>query len=409
MRPWRWLLLTLGLLLSLNASARVALYEGDDVQLYYGGYVRSLTSWQSVDEGASFLYQANGFDPESFALQSIIARSEIKFSALDLLTLELHGRYALTFATEPIFTGGGLIGAGAGVSQPPTRSLDLSAFLWDSPKGRFETDVDRLVLRFYLGDADLSIGRQAITWGNSTLFSVSDIWSSFSPFDLDTSQKRGTDAIRAVWALNQSVELDFILADRGSVEDLSGGIRALFYLSFGELYVGAAKTYEDVALGLGLSADIHTVKLRGEVMGRYDTERSEFELPRATLGVDWFYSDAFMWGVELHLNGFGTLAESDAEYVSHVASEGALLRGEGYLMGLAYAGTYLSYRPHDLVTLSTSALVNLLDPSALLNWALNWEVLESVDLSMGAYHGLGSGFEFGLSGHMIYLQVAAYF
>jgi hypothetical protein len=125
--------------------------------------------------------------------------------------------------------------------------------------------------------------------------------------------------------------------------------------------------------------------------------------------VDWFYSDLFVWGVELHLNGFGTDDTSDMGYLSHAVQEPALTRGEGYLLGLLYAGTYLSYRLHPLISLSGSAMVNLLDPTALLSWSIGWEVLQSVDLSIGGYHGVGEGFEFGLSGHMGYLQLAAYF
>ena len=204
-------------------------------------------------------------------------------------------------------------------------------------------------------------------------------------------------------------ELDVIVADRGSVEDLSGGVRAQFYLNFGEVFVAAAKSYEDLALAAGLSADVDTVKLRGEVMARFDLDKGELELPRATVGLDWFYSDSFMGGVELHFNGFGTDDTSDMGYLSHAAQEPALTRGEGYLLGQLYAGTYLSYRPHELITLSGSALMNLSDPSALISWSLGWEVLQSVDLSIGGYHGAGEGLEFGLSGHLGYLQVSAYF
>ena len=410
MRPSSCLAGILLVALATPAAARVALYEDEDVQLYYGGYLRSFTAWQTLDDDARGLYALQGLSFGDFALQSVIGRTEFKLSAGDWFTADVHSRYAWTLATQPILTSdGAMMGAGAGVSVAPRRSLDLSSSIVAEPKHTFEADVDRLVLRFYLGDVDLSVGRQAVTWGHSNLFTVSDVWSAFSPFDLDTSQKRGIDAVRAVWAVTDTVELDVIVADRGSVDDLSGGVRTLVYLDFGELYVAAAKTYEDLALAAGLSADIDTVKLRGEVMARFDTERSEVEMPRATLGVDWFQSDSLMVGAEVHLNGFGTSDTEDMGYLLHASQEAALGRGEGYLLGLLYAGSYATYRPHHLLTLSGSVMMNLLDPTALLTWSATLEVMESVDLGLGGFHGVGDGAELGLYGHLGYFQLAAFF
>ena len=62
-----------------------------------------------------------------------------------------------------------------------------------------------------------------------------------------------------------------------------------------------------------------------------------------------------------------------------------------------------------IVSRVRTAMVNLLDATALMSWSVGLEVMESVDLSIGGYHGAGEGFEFGLSGHLGYLQVAAYF
>ena len=396
-------------LVASSASARTALYEGDDLQLYYGGYLRSFMSWQALDEKAQALMaQGNEHRVSDVAMHALIGRSEFKLSAADWFTAEVHSRLDWSMATAPVFDGA-QIGAGAGVSVVPRRSLNWATGLIEDADHRLEFDIDRLLVRFYLGDVDISLGRQAVTWGNSILFAVSDIWTNFSPFDLDTSQKRGIDALRVVWGINDWVELDLIIADRGSVEDLSGGLRVQFYLSFGEAYMSALKSYEDLALGAGIAADLDSVKLRAEVMGRLDTDTMTLEVPRATLGADWFHSDSFMAGIEVHLNGFGATQSSENAYLTRAIEEPAFARGEGYLLGLLYTGTYLTYRPHDLISLSMSTMVNLLDPTALLSWSASVEVLESVDLALGGYHGLGEGLELGLSGHLGYVQLAAYF
>lgn len=393
------------------ASARIPIVETDDVQLYFGGYLRSFTAWQVVDDSVVDLTKLLTPDSvfEELGLQSTIGRAEFKLSALDLLTFEVHSRWQWNVASQPILGEGSAGFAGAGVSVEPTRSVDLSSDIIKQPNHSVNHDLDRLLLRFYFGEVDMSVGRQALTWGNSTLFSVADIWTTFSPFDLDTSQKRGIDALRVVWGVTDKVELDFLVADRGSVEDISGGVRANIYLPFGDLYVAAAKNFEDVALATGLSASIDTVKMRGEVMGRFDIDNKEFELPRATLGVDWFPLTEFIMGVEAHFNGYGTQdADTAFDYLSFGNTSEAHTRGEAYLLGRWYAGAYFNYRPHELVNITTSVMVNLTDPTALITWGLSYEVAASVDLGLGGLHGVGDGFELGAFGQMLYLQMAAY-
>jgi len=49
----------------------------------------------------------------------------------------------------------------------------------------------------------------------------------FSPFELDQEEKAGIDAVRIIIPVGDLSELDLIVADKGSVDDLSGG----FHLS----------------------------------------------------------------------------------------------------------------------------------------------------------------------------------
>jgi len=42
------------------------------------------------------------------------------------------------------------------------------------------------MLHLYLDQFDVTLGRQAITWGVAKLFPSADLWSQFSPFELDT-------------------------------------------------------------------------------------------------------------------------------------------------------------------------------------------------------------------------------
>lgn len=385
------------------ASARIPIVETTPFQMSIAGYLRAFTGYQrpaqDIIDGLVL--------PEELVLHAQVTRLELKMSAWDIVTLEVHSRFYWLVTSEPLLGSGG---AGVGVSTPPPRTVDLSSVLTEGDRHRVEHDIDRLALRFFLGPADLSIGRQAVSWGTALLFGVSDLWTTFSPFDLDTSQKRGIDAVRAVIGVSDTVELDLVLADRGSVDDLSGGLRATFYLDFGDVYVASAKIYDEVVLAAGVSAAVDTVKLRAEVIGLFDIDDEAFELPRATLGVDWFQSADFVLGVEGHFNGEGAPVGADnAEYLAHALSSEPLSRGEVYLMGRWYAGMYANYKPHPLVSMTLSTMMNLTDPTAMLTWSLGYEIAQDVDFSLGGLHGLGDDLELGGYGQLVYLQLNAFF
>ncbi len=110
---------------------------------------------------------------------------------------------------------------GFGVSVIPGRRWDLSSVFVDQERLRVWHDVDRLSLTWYNDVADVTVGRQAITWGISNVYPVADLWAQFSPFELDTEEKPGIDAVRVLSYPGQRLELDAVVADRGSVQRLS--------------------------------------------------------------------------------------------------------------------------------------------------------------------------------------------
>jgi len=85
---------------------------------------------------------------------------------------------------------------GFGVSVIPGRRWDLSTQFVEQDRLRVWHDIDRLSLTWYSDFADITAGRQAITWGISNVYPVADLWAQFSPFELDTEEKPGIDAVR---------------------------------------------------------------------------------------------------------------------------------------------------------------------------------------------------------------------
>jgi hypothetical protein len=392
-----------------RVHAEQGLVEGPRSRLALGGYAMTLGGLQRLDvEVAPGAPQP----ADHLGLAATVLRLEWKAELGQHLTAELHQRAFLRTSSQPI--GGGKLGLGA--SAVPRRTLDLRSVAYDEDQLLLEHDIDRLAVRANLGDVDVSLGRQAITWGFASLFPVADLWTTFSPFELDTSQKRGIDALRILYSHSRSLELEGVLADRGSVRDLSAGLRAITYLSTTDVYLAVSKQWRELMALAGAGAVLGSFRLRGDVVGPYDLDQKAVVRPRAALGVDYLRARVTLT-VEGHYNGTGVAHAS--EYLAHLTASPVVARGESYLLGRWYAGTAIRGKLSELFQAGLTALCNLRDPSAVLAASITYQVSQETSLSLGAFQGVGQRpylgptselrSELGSVGGLYYLSLSAFF
>ncbi|MEZ4461953.1 MAG: hypothetical protein R3E66_19965 [bacterium] len=193
---------------------------------------------------------------------------------------------------------------------------------------------------------DLTLGRQAVTWGVSLLFPVADFWTQFSPFELDTSQKRGVDAVRFLTYPGDRVGGDAIVVDRGAVDTPSGGVRMGWSTDAADYHLMLTRNYDTLLVRHG--------RCSGFGLSRVSTARSpplvesswQLERPRATLGLN-VLRTKYTVTTEYHFNGFG----SD-DVIGSLTSP-RVARGEQYLAGQHYSlGIAGSYTPREFITFS---------------------------------------------------------
>jgi hypothetical protein len=273
-----------------------------------------------------------------------------------------------------------------------------------------------LSLTWYTDPADVTAGRQAITWGISNVYPVADLWAQFSPFELDTEEKPGVDAIRILSYPRDGLELDAVVADRGSSRLLSAGLRANLGLPWADLYAGGGKFWREVIGLAGISAPLGSYKLRAEGALPYDLDREGFQLPRVTLGVDRLGGET-MISAEYNFNGIGKTNSKD--YLN-VLGDPRYAQGETYFLGRHNLGGTVAWTPgNDRLSLSLTGLCNLQDPSTAFVPNLTYDFGQNTRLSAGALVSFGDTpmfepalelkSEFGTYGNFVFSVLSVYF
>ena len=386
------------------AAAQIELVDGDGPRVAVGGYARWLVVGH--DPRTDFPGAA-----ERSLLQAGVGRLRWRVRGERWL-LELHQRLGARWSSKPRAP----TVLGFGVSAVPTR-WDLESVLLEREQLRVAHDVDRLALTVYSGLADLTVGRQAVTWGWAALFPVADLWSRFGPYELETEEKPGLDAVRALAYPDERLVLDLVAADRGAARDASVGARLAAIFPAGDLYLAAGKLWRELLLIGGAALLLDEVKLRGEAVLPRGLDAGGWHQPRVTAGADWIRGRWTLSG-EIHYNGIGT---SSPERYPGVLLDPRIARGESYFLGRWYGGAAGGWSATDRLTLSASLLANLLDPSASFSPVGTWDLGQRGRVSAGALltagkrpYSTGGSIpalpsEFGAYGHLLFAQAGVYF
>lgn len=390
-----------------SAAGQITLFDHQDRSLGLSGYVRALTGVHDQGFDVPGASRRSGFHGEVVRLKWQLRSGS--------WVVDAHNRLQARVASG----GGGTPVAGFGVSRTPARSVDLRSDLVSAAGIDVWHDIDRLSLTVYTPAADLTLGRQPITWGVSAIFPVADLWAQFSPFELDTEEKPGIDAVRALFYPAERLEVDAVVADRGSLEDLSAGVRATLGLSSADVWMGAGKLWSQIMAMGGITVLLDEVRLRVEAVLPWELEREGDALddPRVTLGADWIRGRLALTG-EYHFNGLG--AADPAGYLERLGSE-SFGRGESYYLGRHYLGAGASWAPDEQgrLHLALSALVNADDGSAAFTPTLSWDAGPATSLSAGSLISVGqkpalvppAGLrsEFGAYGRLWFTRLSVYF
>jgi len=310
-----------------------------------------------------------------------------------LMSQPRHDAWQLDLAWETFLTLSTRRGGGIGTTLGAPSSgewLPLQGTLTSGAHGTWRHRVDRMALRYTAHGAEITVGRQAISWATTLLLTPADPFAPFDPSDPFREYRAGVDAARVLLTPGPFSEVDVVarVADTPAGHKVTAVARMRGTVHGVELSGWGGTVYGEPATALGVTLTAAGAALRGEIEVR---RRGAMSLTRAAVGADrsWEVAGRTLYlGIEYQHDDFGALRAVNlpAVFLSVPAA-----RGELQVFGRDEAAVQTTFQVDPLVGLELLSLLNLHDHSALIAPALSWSATSALTIRAGAFVGAGRG------------------
>ena len=265
--------------------------------------------------------------------------------------------------------------------------------------------LDRLSLTFMPTWGSISVGRQAITWGNGLLFNPMDLFNPFSPTDIDRDYKVGDDMISVQIPVADTGDFQILYVPRrdpstADVEMDQSSLAGKVRLALGttEFDLMGAKHYKDAILGFGSTGYLRDAAWRFNMIYTFleeDAEKYGFLTFVTNMDYSWIWWEKNCYGfLEIYYTNLGDNDYGNAYRDPEILER--LSRGERYTLGRAYFGGNIQVEFHPLFNTYLTVINNLEDPSGVIQPRAVWDMAQDIQIIFGGnfYYG-GSNTEYG--------------
>ncbi len=267
--------------------------------------------------------------------------------------------------------------------------LSLGGDFHSGERAEWRHRFDRLNLRVDLGaSADLTVGRQPVSWATTLVLTPADPFSPFDPADPFREYRIGVDAARLRYYRGAFTQFEVVArpARIGERETLTLLGRASTNAAGWDLGGWAGVVHDTFGAAGFLSGAVGLWALRAEAAVRDLEGRTSL---RAAIGLDRTFlvaeRDLYIV-IEYQHDG---LAAASPDQLLATATSRAFAQSEMQVLGRDTGVMQLSYALHPLVSASALWLGSLRDGSFLVSPGLGYSATESLALRLGAFLGVG--------------------
>jgi hypothetical protein len=345
------------------------------------------------------------------------------YQRLRLMLGPALGPLRLEAAYEQLFlyqqTAGAAFGALAPGAAPATGDwLGLDWTLAQRGHVLWRHRFDRLNVALPRGGYEVRVGRQAISWATTLLFTPADPFAPFDPSDPFREYRSGVDAARVQVYPGPFSSLDFVVRPERTAtgRTVTAAARGKVTVGTVDLSAWGGVVDGDPAGAAGATGTVAGAAWRTEVAVREDSAGRAVLRFAAGLDRRWglFGRDLYVV-VEYQHDGFGA---TSASQLAAVLGSAPYRRGEMQVLGRDVAAGQLQYQVHPLVSAELLVLRDLRDGSTLLAPALAISAANDLAVRIGAFLPAGRstvspfgaiGSEFGIAPRFVYGSLSWFF
>jgi hypothetical protein len=273
------------------------------------------------------------------------------------------------------------------------RLLNLTSTIHNEDNYYLYHRLDRFQLTLQPAWGAISIGRQALTWGNGLLFNPMDLFNPFSPTDIDRDYKMGDDMVAAAISTQKFGDIEFLAVPRrdlitGEIEgdESSIAVKHQFTRESNDFHIMLARHYGESVAGIGSTGYLFDAVWRTDIVWSSLQDSAEgdngYFSVVANMDYSWVWWGKNFYGlVEYYFNELGTDRYSEIFFDPEIMSR--LERGELFVLGRSYLSGQINVELHPLVSLYITNITNLQDPSGTLQAWLGWNIFQNTQVTFG--------------------------
>ena len=364
-------------------------WDGETSELEVRNFYKSMATGLRLPLGLAEALEA----PAYGALWTHTTRTWGHLVLRKRLELQAGWQLGALISSDRAFAGGTVPGSTVPLADAPTarrRLVDFDPVLLTRGGLSLYHDLDLLAIKVSTSHADVTVGRQVLSWGSGRLWNPTDLLSPFAPTDVDREVRRGVDAVRVSIPLAATAQLEVLWLPLPELRDNGGVVRAQVNVRGFDIAPSVAKYVRDAVFGLDVTGDAGPLGVHAEAawtaaLDRNDQARRD-EFLRAVTGVDVRPANDLVLSAEYYFNGWG--AADPSGYLA-VLRSARVLRGEVFGAGRHYLGLTGSWMASGLLTVRGAAITNLFDPSLLIIPTLEYSAEQHVLVRAGGYLPLG--------------------